>query len=121
MRKHVERAAHDMKAVITTYEGKHNHDVPLGRGSSSYNINKTSLNNNNNTTCNVTPIKPSPVTNYSILSNFTNSLYDDSNLPNSGTQVQPFQLDMMPNSTSLLNKSTGSNADYLQSFVSKNL
>lgn len=28
MRKHVERASHDPKAVITTYEGKHNHDVP---------------------------------------------------------------------------------------------
>jgi WRKY transcription factor 33 len=47
MRKHIERAAHDMKAVITTYEGKHNYDVPLGRGSSSYNMNKTSLNYNN--------------------------------------------------------------------------
>jgi hypothetical protein len=33
VRKHVERATHDMKTVITTYEGKHNHDVPLGRGS----------------------------------------------------------------------------------------
>lgn len=32
VRKHVERAAHDMRAVITTYEGKHNHDVPVGRG-----------------------------------------------------------------------------------------
>lgn len=31
MRKHVERASHDPKAVITTYEGKHNHDVPTAR------------------------------------------------------------------------------------------
>ncbi|CAN1248395.1 Probable WRKY transcription factor 3 [Linum perenne] len=34
VRKHVERAAADPKAVITTYEGKHNHDVPAGRNSS---------------------------------------------------------------------------------------
>nr|QGQ64057.1 WRKY transcription factor 34 [Santalum album] len=34
VRKHVERAAHDPKAVITTYEGKHNHDVPTARISS---------------------------------------------------------------------------------------
>ncbi|MCD7463656.1 hypothetical protein HAX54_051079 [Datura stramonium] len=34
VRKHVERAANDPKAVITTYEGKHNHDVPAGRNSS---------------------------------------------------------------------------------------
>ncbi|KAF0910424.1 hypothetical protein E2562_002889 [Oryza meyeriana var. granulata] len=32
VRKHVERASHDTRAVITTYEGKHNHDVPVGRG-----------------------------------------------------------------------------------------
>ncbi|CAH8381817.1 unnamed protein product [Eruca vesicaria subsp. sativa] len=38
VRKHVERASHDPKAVITTYEGKHNHDVPVAR----------SNNNNNN-------------------------------------------------------------------------
>ncbi|XP_060188046.1 probable WRKY transcription factor 20 [Lycium barbarum] len=31
VRKHVERASHDPKAVITTYEGKHNHDVPTAR------------------------------------------------------------------------------------------
>ncbi|KAK4776216.1 hypothetical protein SAY87_024177 [Trapa incisa] len=34
VRKHVERAAADPKAVITTYEGKHNHCVPGARGSS---------------------------------------------------------------------------------------
>ncbi|KAF8414224.1 hypothetical protein HHK36_002224 [Tetracentron sinense] len=34
VRKHVERASHDLKAVITTYEGKHNHDVPAARTSS---------------------------------------------------------------------------------------
>jgi hypothetical protein len=31
VRKHVERASNDPKAVITTYEGKHNHDVPAAR------------------------------------------------------------------------------------------
>ncbi|PKI77478.1 probable WRKY transcription factor 20 isoform X1 [Punica granatum] len=34
VRKHVERASHDPKSVITTYEGKHNHDVPAARASS---------------------------------------------------------------------------------------
>ncbi|CAL0328054.1 unnamed protein product [Lupinus luteus] len=31
VRKHVERASHDLKYVITTYEGKHNHEVPTAR------------------------------------------------------------------------------------------
>jgi hypothetical protein len=35
VRKHVERASTDVKAVITTYEGKHNHDVPAARNSGS--------------------------------------------------------------------------------------
>ncbi|GFQ00399.1 probable WRKY transcription factor 20 [Phtheirospermum japonicum] len=31
VRKHVERAANDIKSVLTTYEGKHNHDVPTSK------------------------------------------------------------------------------------------
>ncbi|XP_014498138.1 probable WRKY transcription factor 33 isoform X1 [Vigna radiata var. radiata] len=31
VRKHVERASHNLKYVLTTYEGKHNHDVPTAR------------------------------------------------------------------------------------------
>ncbi|XP_068668531.1 probable WRKY transcription factor 26 [Aristolochia californica] len=40
VRKHVERASHDHRAVITTYEGKHNHDVPAARGSGSQAVNR---------------------------------------------------------------------------------
>uniref|UniRef100_A0A1J3I790 Putative WRKY transcription factor 20 n=1 Tax=Noccaea caerulescens TaxID=107243 RepID=A0A1J3I790_NOCCA len=39
VRKHVERASHDPKAVITTYEGKHNHDVPTARSNNNSNNN----------------------------------------------------------------------------------
>jgi WRKY transcription factor 33 len=53
VRKHVERASQDLRAVITTYEGKHNHDVPAPRGSGNHSINKPqpnmpTMNNNNN-------------------------------------------------------------------------
>ncbi|KAG5023657.1 hypothetical protein JHK82_019558 [Glycine max] len=34
VRKHVERASMDPKAVLTTYEGKHNHDVPVAKTNS---------------------------------------------------------------------------------------
>ncbi|XP_027334209.1 WRKY transcription factor WRKY24-like [Abrus precatorius] len=45
VRKHVERASHDLRAVITTYEGKHNHDVPAARGSGNNSINRPMPNN----------------------------------------------------------------------------
>ncbi|CAK8540677.1 unnamed protein product [Lathyrus sativus] len=43
VRKHVERASTDPKAVITTYEGKHNHDVPAARNSSHSTANSNSM------------------------------------------------------------------------------
>uniref|UniRef100_A0A1D1XYQ3 WRKY transcription factor 44 n=1 Tax=Anthurium amnicola TaxID=1678845 RepID=A0A1D1XYQ3_9ARAE len=36
VRKHVERALDDPKSVITTYEGKHNHDMPVRNPGGSY-------------------------------------------------------------------------------------
>ncbi|GJR84804.1 DNA-binding WRKY transcription factor [Tanacetum coccineum] len=38
VRKHVERASHDPKAVITTYKGKHNHDLPTASSSNSRDV-----------------------------------------------------------------------------------
>uniref|UniRef100_A0A5B6ZQZ8 Putative WRKY transcription factor 2 n=1 Tax=Davidia involucrata TaxID=16924 RepID=A0A5B6ZQZ8_DAVIN len=37
VRKHVERASQNLKCVITSYEGKHNHEVPAARNSSHVN------------------------------------------------------------------------------------
>ena len=42
MRKQVERAPSDPKAVVTTYEGKHNHDIPAARMSSHNTTNSSS-------------------------------------------------------------------------------
>ncbi|OIW14296.1 hypothetical protein TanjilG_21436 [Lupinus angustifolius] len=56
VRKHIERDPQDLSAVITTYEGKHNHAVPAARGSGNHSINK------NNTA--VPAISPYAVTEY---------------------------------------------------------
>ncbi|KAG8062967.1 hypothetical protein GUJ93_ZPchr0003g16747 [Zizania palustris] len=47
VKKHIERSSQDSKAVITTYEGKHNHDVPAARNTrhSSANANVSSSSN----------------------------------------------------------------------------
>ncbi|KAK7339989.1 hypothetical protein VNO77_20680 [Canavalia gladiata] len=111
VRKHVERAAHDIKAVITTYEGKHNHDVPTARGSAGYNMNRNSLNSNV-----PAPIRPSAVNCYSSSSSFTNSLYN-TRLPTAGNQ-ESFPLDKLPSSGSFgystLSRPMGSYANHAQ-------
>nr|URH10290.1 WRKY8 [Phoebe bournei] len=42
VRKHVERASNDLRDVITTYEGKHNHDLPAARRSAAHTTNRSS-------------------------------------------------------------------------------
>ncbi|XP_020234990.1 probable WRKY transcription factor 33 isoform X2 [Cajanus cajan] len=112
VRKHVERAAHDIKSVITTYEGKHNHDVPAARGSASYNMNRNSVNSNI-----PAPIRPSAVNCYSSSSSFTNSLCNNTRLPATGNQ-ESFSLDKFKNPGSFgysaLNKSVGSFTNHAQ-------
>ncbi|KAJ0983840.1 hypothetical protein J5N97_002196 [Dioscorea zingiberensis] len=95
VRKHVERASHDLRAVITTYEGKHNHDVPAARGSAGSSVNRSQLidhqnnNNNNNFTM---AIRPSAMAGHT-----TNSM--NARLPaGSSSQSQtPFTLQMVQN------------------------
>ncbi|OMP02348.1 DNA-binding WRKY [Corchorus olitorius] len=67
VRKHVERASHDLRAVITTYEGKHNHDVPAARGSGSHSVNRPLPDQNNNINGNnnaAMAIRPSAINNH---------------------------------------------------------
>ncbi|XP_044505452.1 probable WRKY transcription factor 33 isoform X2 [Mangifera indica] len=109
VRKHVERASHDTRAVITTYEGKHNHDVPAARGSG-YSLPRPS---SNNTSSNVAmPIRPSvtAVANHANQSSYSNSFHN-TRLPTSGSQTQ-FTPAMLQNSGSFgfsgFGKSAGS-------------
>ncbi|XP_071910287.1 probable WRKY transcription factor 33 [Coffea arabica] len=92
VRKHVERASHDLRAVITTYEGKHNHDVPAARGSGSYAVNRPSAINNNNDL--PAAIKPLATNSNSVYgTNFANSLQNP--IPRPQSQA-PFTLQMLP-------------------------
>ncbi|EOY34632.1 WRKY DNA-binding protein 33 isoform 2 [Theobroma cacao] len=95
VRKHVERASHDHRAVITTYEGKHNHDVPAARGSGSHSVNRPLPDNNNNNNCNnnaAMAIRPSAVNNHSDHS-VTNPLR--SLRPPTAEGQAPFTLEML--------------------------
>ncbi|CAI9298750.1 unnamed protein product [Lactuca saligna] len=105
VRKHVERASHDLRAVITTYEGKHNHDVPAPRGSGSYAINRPPTTNNGNTNNNygLMAIRPS--------ANYSSSLQSTTGLTNNSGQP-PYTLQMLQNS--------GSNGLPESSYVNQN-
>lgn len=80
-----------MRAVITTYEGKHNHDVPAARGSGGYTMNRQPINSNNVPTA----IRPSTmISHYSngSMTNFANSMTNNV----SGVQNQaPYTLQML--------------------------
>ncbi|XP_010257005.1 PREDICTED: WRKY transcription factor WRKY24-like isoform X2 [Nelumbo nucifera] len=105
VRKHVERASHDLRAVITTYEGKHNHDVPAARGSGSHLINRPTPDNKNNNTAaaanNVAmaAIRPTPTTNTFSPYSSTNPLRSVRPPITAETQP-PFTLEMLRSSHS---------------------
>ncbi|KAL9253696.1 putative WRKY transcription factor 33, partial [Drosera capensis] len=63
VRKHIERSSNDRRAVITTYEGKHNHDIPSPwRSSSSYNMARPSSLGANNSYA-LVPLRPAVMRN----------------------------------------------------------
>ncbi|XP_061365179.1 WRKY transcription factor WRKY24-like [Gastrolobium bilobum] len=88
VRKHVERASHDLRAVITTYEGKHNHDVPAARGSGSHSINRPLPNNTANPTNAATALRPSAMTHH------TNNSFQNQR-PQASEGQSPFTLEML--------------------------
>lgn len=113
VRKHVERASHDLRAVITTYEGKHNHDVPAARGSGSYAMNKPPSGSNNNN--NNMPVVPRP----SVLANQSNQGMNFNDTFFNSTQIQPpITLQMLQSSGSSsysgFGNSTGSYMNQMQ-------
>lgn len=106
MRKHVERASHDLRAVITTYEGKHNHDVPAARGSGSHSINRPLPSNNNNNISAATAIRPSAIT-HQINNSVNNHHLHNLRLPTSEGQA-PFTLEMLQSPGSFFGNAIGS-------------
>ncbi|XP_040991934.1 WRKY transcription factor WRKY24-like isoform X1 [Juglans microcarpa x Juglans regia] len=93
VRKHVERASHDLRAVITTYEGKHNHDVPAARGSGSHSVSRPLPSNNNSNIAATTAIRPSAITNHHTNNNYVNNHLHNLRVPTSEGQ-SPFTLEM---------------------------
>lgn len=78
VRKHVERASHDLKCVITTYEGKHNHEVPAARNSGQVNS------SNGNAQPSASHVQPNM------------GLSRNSNVPKSETQIQDLAAQFYP-------------------------
>ncbi|PSS09530.1 WRKY transcription factor [Actinidia chinensis var. chinensis] len=97
VRKHVERASHDLRAVITTYEGKHNHDVPAARGSGSHSVNRplpTATTTNHHQHQQATAIRPSPMFHHSSTHAMANPIRN-SRLQAPDQGQAPFTLEML--------------------------
>ncbi|KAF6174083.1 hypothetical protein GIB67_020265 [Kingdonia uniflora] len=102
VRKHVERASHDLRAVITTYEGKHNHDVPAARGSGSHAVNRSvpDHNNSNNSNNNYNylapvPLRPIPTSNHSDHMDNNNNTARNGRMSMTSEAQAPFTLEML--------------------------
>lgn len=98
VRKHVERASHDPRAVITTYEGKHNHDVPAARGSGVNTISRAFVDNSNNNSISMA-IRPSAMANHA--NQLTANPLFGGRLHASESQ-SPFTLEMLQSPTSFI-------------------
>ncbi|KAF8046141.1 hypothetical protein N665_3999s0003 [Sinapis alba] len=83
VRKHVERASQDLRAVITTYEGKHNHDVPAARGSG-YATNRQAQDPSS------APIRPAAIAGHSNYTTSSRAPYTLQMLQNNNTNAGPF-------------------------------
>ncbi|XP_022998567.1 probable WRKY transcription factor 26 isoform X1 [Cucurbita maxima] len=93
VRKHVERASHDLRAVITTYEGKHNHEVPPARGSGSHSLSRPFPSNDPSATA----IRPLAVTHQANngADNNDDNLLHGMRLQQSSDNQTPFTLEMV--------------------------
>ncbi|EFH56007.1 WRKY transcription factor 33 [Arabidopsis lyrata subsp. lyrata] len=103
VRKHVERASHDMRAVITTYEGKHNHDVPAARGSG-YATNRAPQDSSS------VPIRPAAIAGHSNYTTSSQAPYTLQMLHNNNTNSGAFGYAMN-------NNNNNSNLQTQQNFV----
>lgn len=109
VRKHVERASHDSRAVITTYEGKHDHDVPAARSSGSHLMNRPQLSNFNS----VAPAPPRPSTVTGHTSNAASYIGSVSNLrPQASASSTASILEMLQNPSSF-GVSSGMSTDFM--------
>ncbi|KZV33116.1 putative WRKY transcription factor 26 [Dorcoceras hygrometricum] len=110
VRKHVERASHDLRAVITTYEGKHNHDVPAARGSGSYTMSRPPPMATNNAP---TAIRPSAIGSHS-----NGTSYPNPTRMQTMQQQTPYTLQMLHDTDGFgfsgFGNSTGAYANQMQ-------
>ncbi|XP_075517261.1 putative WRKY transcription factor 33 [Primulina tabacum] len=110
VRKHVERASHDLRAVVTTYEGKHNHDVPAARGSGSYTMSRPPPTATNNAP---TAIRPSATGNHS-----NGTSYPNPTRMQTMQHQTPYTLQMLHDTDSFgfsgFGNSTGAYANHMQ-------